>query len=581
MLTCARTCLVLLLALVATAGPAHAEGFGTLGFQSTNQPSARQTASGITLADPGYFSAAAPVLRYVDPALGNDTTCDGKGTGPASGGVPCAWASVQRALDDIPDGFTARVGIVLQPGTFSGTQSWTLAAQQGAATGVVGIEGACNTPQATFSTTNTGTAVVSGGVTKLTQWTFTPTISAGTIPATIVAGDFYLRQNNAAAASLGAMNNGRVVMASTTGGTTVRLTVGSGTAITSNSVVTAPTLCPFSTIWSGNVTIAGNATSGVLRAFGMKFAGTLAATRMTMSGNWFAGSSAIARATALSGTYSSASGVALVGGGRDTNASSVSTSWFSTSQIHAEGPANIASSVFSGTANPKIRLGGTALSALVVFGGAQLTQFITLDFEGSGTAVDVRGTANTITSNGTSSALVGCTGPVMSLEITGSPINMEAGAQWYLGCSLTSAGTYTSASTIKSGSRLWISPSGAWAATNTSTPGSDWTVGAQAAVSTANLPVTDYGSGSAVTRTDTGPAALPRIQGGTGTTTPLASCTLVAGTCAATVSTGCKCFVTPEATLSLPLRCTVSGTTATVTGAGVDVGLVNIWCPVP
>jgi hypothetical protein len=108
--------------------------------------------------------------------------------------------------------------------------------------------------------------------------------------------------------------------------------------------------------------------------------------------------------------------------------------------------------------------------------------------------------------------------------------------------------------------------------------GEDWLVGAQLVASTASLPITDYSTGSSVSKTDVGPTAVPVLQGGLGTTTPKAACTLVAGTCTATVTSGCECFVTPEVALVGVPYCTVSGVTATVTANVADTGIVNILC---
>ena len=71
-----------------------------------------------------YFSPAAAVTRYVNAATGSDVTCDGKGSGPSSGGIPCAWASVQHALDDIPNGWTNNVDILVAAGTDAANQTW-------------------------------------------------------------------------------------------------------------------------------------------------------------------------------------------------------------------------------------------------------------------------------------------------------------------------------------------------------------------------------------------------------------------------------------------------------------------------
>lgn len=525
--------------------------------------------NGSVVPDTSYFSSASMVARFVDPTNGSDTLCDGKSTAAVASAPACAWASVQRALDDVPDGYVAVVGVEVVAGTFAGTNTWELHAIRGNTTGNVRVWGAC-TPQATFTTTGTGVALTVNSVVKMSEFTFTPTIATGTIPATIANGDFHFRRIVS-----GAHFAGGPIVASTTGGTTYVTVATSGTANSTQS----PRMCPYSTVFSGTTTITGSksGTSTTLSINGIKFTGTVGTHSASMNGVWVTGTTTI-RAASMSGVYSTSADLRFIGASGDQSVSVTGCMFNSSTLAVLSGTLSMSANLFTGTGT-KLRLGSPINSASVAYGNTFITQFLSLDFEGSGAALDMRGPVQVV-ANGTSGGITGCSGGIISLDITGSPINMEHGAVASLGCGGGVYGNYTSASTVKSGSNLWAQ--GGWTAVNTSSAGQDWTVGAQATVATASLPVTDYSTGSIVSTTGVGSTSVPVAQGGLGNTAAKTACTLVAGTCTATVVAGCECFVTPEAALAGRLRCTVSGTTATVTSSdGADVGVVNALCVGP
>ncbi len=109
-----------------------------------------------------FFTGATPQLIYVDPGAGSDTTGDGLGLGTA-------YQTIQRAIDDIPTGFTKDVIIQLASGSFSGQNTSVVIAPGFNATTntssqiyVVGER----TPVFTTGTTGSG-ALVAGKTTQM------------------------------------------------------------------------------------------------------------------------------------------------------------------------------------------------------------------------------------------------------------------------------------------------------------------------------------------------------------------------------------------------------------------------------
>lgn len=224
------------------------------------------TTGGFIPIDPSYFVVATAVTRYVNPTNGSNTICDGKGTGPSSGGIPCAWASVPRAMDDIPNGYTSNVDIRISAGTFTNTETWRVTAIPGAGSPQVRIHGDCTVPTAKFTTTGTGVANVTvagggknGGVTSQVQPLYTPTIAstcgvttdtAGALPCGSITGvtdsSHFLRATTQTA---GAASAYFATLASTSPNLTI--------VNTATSALTSQSLCPFATVYSA-VTILGS-----------------------------------------------------------------------------------------------------------------------------------------------------------------------------------------------------------------------------------------------------------------------------------------------------------------------------------
>lgn len=493
------------------------------------------TGSGVVIPDPLYFSATAPLFRYVNPTTGSDTTCDGKGSASAASGNPCAWASIQRAFDDVPDGSTANIGVSVAAGTFSGTNTWRLSSLRAA--GSLTVYGDCSSPQATFSSNGTGSLITSAGsVLKTTQYLHTPTIATGTIPATIANGDFYYRQISATAASLAIPNVGRPVVASTTGGTTFISVDSTTTANTTGS----PRLCPYATIFSGTTTIDAPANAGPL-FHGMKFTGSVTATATGIAGGvWFTGTARFRNAaTTMSGIYSTSGDFTIEAQDRTTALANAYFNGAVAPQIIGI-PNSIAANVFAGTGVCKISFGIPPTTSTLSWAGTSLGNFNVNDFEGTAStaAICMRGPVQVAVRNRSDGDA--CSASSGSLEIVGAPLMLEDGATFMANCTAFT-GKYTASSVVRSGAKIWfVDAPFNWLATNTSVAGQDWTVGAQTVVATAGLPVRDYGSDSMVSYYNTaaqgGPLVVPVAQGGTGAAT-LTGVVVGAGTAAFTATT--------------------------------------------
>lgn len=521
--------------------------------------------------DVSYFSSGSTVIRYVDPTLGSDTACDGKSANPSSGGNPCAWASVQRALDDVPNGFFAQVDVHIAAGTYATPQVWNLYATPGSggtvSNPIVRVRGNCSTPTATFSSMGSGTALVSvtgggktGGVTMKNQYTFTPTVSTGSITG-VTDGSHYLVSDYTAGASP-VVNALRASTAPT-----LIVVAGSGT------LAGTKRLCPYNTIFSAlNFVGPTNATSKVVTVSALQISGIEVTSNNAITSVNFIG------------VKMSGSGPTI----RDCNfANSVSInriSFISTRPgaftfgnnlfkdgVEVTGTVGTISGVFSASTNPNCLWvnGGIGLVAGNTVTGGGIQAIFTADFEGTCTGIAMRNSHIGL-ANGTGGIAMDITGRFLKLENNSSITTL----------SQTTTGKRTLANQILSGSDFLTN--GTWSDTNVSVAGEDILVGGLPVVSYASLastPLMDFGSGSSASLTGLGPTSVPTSQGGTGTTMPRTSCTLAAGTCTATVTAGCECFVTPEVLLTAVPYCTVSGVTATVTAGAVDTGIVNIWCP--
>ncbi len=429
--------------------------------------------TGITT-DPAYFTSGTTVTRYIRPSDGSDSACDGSAN-VAGGTGACAFATAQRCLDDVPEGYAATVACVFgQAATISTAQVWTLRSRPSADVSV-NVVGDCSTPQALMSTTGAGTFVSSNGVTKLAQIQYaTPTATSGTIPTTIADGDFWFYTGTDTAPTV------RAVLANGGDGL-LHLNHNSATAQTSNVH-----LCPFGTVVNASlqaVSFGSTTATGsnlALRGIKVSSAASHSFGNVSLNGVFVTGATStnLSSAGMNGGNLFVSSAVTARTVGSTNPVYSLSTFSASTLQLLGTGYSGFTAFVFKGvTSAAKLQLGCASPSQ--GFGPVALTTFTTSDFEGSGNAICMDGGRLANTSS--------CGTAFASFDITGSPFDMHRGSYLHL-CGATS-GKYTVASVVKSGSQVTMAT--AWSATNTVDANSVWTIGAAGTFATASLPKVD------------------------------------------------------------------------------------------
>lgn len=464
--------------------------------------------------DTAYFAAAGTAyLHYVDMPAGNasaDTLCDG--LGPSTGTTrPCAWKTMQRALDDIPNGFTVTPIIRLAAGTITGTQIWTMHSIP-AASAVVTIQGDTTTPQATFTTTGTGAFSTTsagsgktGGVTSFAQMSFTPTVATGSLPATISDADFFFSTVSA----IGVLTL-RTVLAST--GTSMVLNTRSTTAVSTLS----PSLYPWATVCSGSVTLVSVVPNGlnllpVFAISGVKFTGNFNAVKVRVNGVYTTSVASTTDSTMNSGNYFQAPTSGMIGACSNANCA-WTDSTISGQVLQINGAwGGILGGVFKGTSTYKLALG--AGPGGTIFGAATIKSIAGSDFEGSTTAA-IRMMNSVMTpaniSNVTSPPTCSSTTDGLTFDIDGSPLFMDYNSV-FLVCGEV-IGKYGVASKVRTGSAIYMAAP--WSPVNVSDATQAWSVGASGVFQASDLPVTDVVEGVVVSDSSQSVStALTRVAG--------------------------------------------------------------------
>lgn len=472
------------------------------------------TGNGNTLLDTAYFATGTPVTRYVNPSTGSDTLCDGKAS-TASPTLPCAWATVQRALDDIPNGYTVNVDINLPAGTFSGTQIWlhhAVMGSAGSANPIVRIRADCTTATAVLTSTTAALNVTTagsgktGGVTQIANVLYSaPTVVSGSITG-VTDGSHYL----STALSAGVAPTVIGVRASTA--PDLLLVTTTTTAFSNRR------LCEYAsgTVFSGSITVGSivGATrpANSLVVVGISFTGTLSASQVQLVGVKVAGASSTINNSVIQ-TSVFTNQASLVNNS-PLRLAPTGTLFMKGAEMSGQW-GNVSNNVFvgGGSTNCLWVNAGVAVPSTneVSFGGMTLTRN---DFEG--TCTGIRASSSILGGLNAGANVIDITGPFIDLEDGSYFVTQNTNGNVGNG-SGTVSGKRTAANIVKSGSHL--TTNSLWVDTNVTSAGQDVIVGAQAVTSYANLPVTDYASGSTASIAGVGPTAVPIIQGGTGYTT--------------------------------------------------------------
>lgn len=401
-----------------------------------------------------FLQSGTTQVIYVRPTTGDDTTGDGLT-------ALTAYATVQRALTDIPDGFNCYVKVDVEAGTFATQQNWAVAATPGfmdpagTSTGRVYIVGDHTSPDLTLASTGAGT-LVSG---KRAQMRF----AVGAYGASITDGSHWIRQQDAVASGI---DSTKVCLASTSPDLDV--------VTPSSTAMTTVTVNPYTTTFSGTVRISapkGPALNSIPFVFiqGIKFTGSVQASNVTFDG---------VQATALPVTSDcQVQALACIGAGYSAGFSDYARKSI-VGLLIKDGALTLlgmAGSVLgcvikgAGGAAGKINAGfsGSTIASVRAPSGANLFQDV--DLEGTGDGVWLSGMSTLGNgSSGTSVTFALTSGRALLLD-HGSRLTFGNGTHAW-------TGTSTVASVVKNGAVLEGGSTG-FGVTNTTTPGDDLAVG--------------------------------------------------------------------------------------------------------
>lgn len=379
-----------------------------------------------------FFDESRIQLIYVS-TTGNDST--GNGQSPAA-----AYATVQRALRDFPDGWTADVWIIVRAGTYGGNQTWTMFATPGyktttTGTGRVAIVGDMVTGAVSLTGGVAGAAVAG----TLSQFRY----AVGAYAPVVTNGSHFLWE---AVSPANWLLSTRAVLASTSPNLDIQNS--------SNAALTNPRLSPWNTNFTGSVNInlptyrkadsthwfavyAIRFQSGVT-AYQAQFRGVRFDTTFTGVNTSCVGCVVMSATTTLTGvdgalsTFSS--GIVVAG------------------TLSLQGIVNtIASVSFLGAAAgaAKLCLGGTSATLNSTITPATVRQFLLCDFRGTGLAVMLRA-GSRLLQGGTSAA---CTCAVTG----GAGIVLDSNSVAYGGATWTWTGTSDTGATLENVSHLLTS----------------------------------------------------------------------------------------------------------------------------
>lgn len=413
-------------------------------------------AGGATLVELGtdarFFDETATQVIHV-ATTGNDVTGDGTD-------ALTPYASVNRALRDIPSGWTADVEIRVAAGTYAGNQTWSLPSLPGpklasSGTGRVAVVGAV-----------TETALTSGGAGvavagKLAQADYTFDAFAGAI----TDGSHFIREGastflyGAFPLKASASPTLRVVTATTTAFTT-------------------PMLAQWATVFSGAVRWDVPALGTLFKAYvnGVSFTSSFTASGVTARGCKFATTTTCNDVSFVGCTFA-ASTTTLTGSTAALNA--LTNCLWVAGSLALHGLINsLSSCVWRGapSAAAKLALGGISATITTALLPAWLRSLALCDFEGTGNAVRVVNGA--VHSGGSSAACtVAITGGAALIATDGARLYGAAGWAW--------TGTADAPSALTEGAALVTSTG--FAVTN---GGNDITVGELAAQAIGTQPTT-------------------------------------------------------------------------------------------
>lgn len=454
-----------LLGLVVPAGKSSAPGpTGPVGPRGRPGTTGPQGPPGPGVVTTGRFFDESVLQHIYVSTTGNDTT--GDGVTPAT-----AYATVQRALNDLPQGWRADVWISVAAGTYAGAQNWVLNVLPGArntisvsaVTGRVFVTGDLTPIQAL--TGGSGGVLVPG---KVAQYTH----AVGAYAATITDGSHWIMQAGVGtnAASLSA----RCVRASTTPNVVI--------VDSSTGALTNPQLMTWTTIFSGAINITSPAFYGTPPVFfgvqGIRFNATGVGRGVSFRGCRFdvansGQDNGLIACTFMSGTQTQT--------GNNQIASTSSSSLYVAGSLSLSGSfQSVSVNVFAGAPSVAAHLmgGGTSSTVTSMTVPAFVNLFATNDFEGTGDGIHLRAGSS-----------VGASGSVpCSFAMTnGRPIVVAGGSQVFGSQSWTGTGGLPSL--ILSGSAL--DTGGGYVVVNSVTPGQDVQVGVLAVQAVAVRPTTD------------------------------------------------------------------------------------------
>lgn len=399
-----------------------------------------------------FMSLTTPQFIHVNPSGGNDTSGDGLTAGTA-------YATIQRAIDDIPNGFKTDIVIQLAAGSFAG-QNFHCPVVPGFRTGstqaIIYVTGD-QTSAFTFASSGAGTLLAG----KSTQVQYT--VAHG---LTITDGSHWLMTSVAGQPPA----TTRVLRASST---TQIVSVQSSTVPVSNQKI-----CAYNTTFTSSFSassVRGPSDAPFLRLVGLKIDAPGIMTNILISGSRLAGGT-YQNCNVFSGVFTSSAGFIDYGQRFNTmfnalflGGATITGPRGSTQQC-----------VFSNTGNPALALGTTGFSSPPVpaHPGSGIRLATSLDFEGSGVGIMATGNAYFIGA-----------GP-LTFALTNRAVDAAHGALFASSSNHTWSGTVTGPCLLRS--RAWFNKTGiTYSVANTTTPGADFNVGAAATVVAASGSVMD------------------------------------------------------------------------------------------
>lgn len=399
-----------------------------------------------------FMGVTTPQYVYVNPSGGSDST----GTGLTSG---TAYATIQRAIDDIPHGFKTDIIVQIAAGSFSG-QNFTVNVQPGFRTGstsaaiyVMGDQ----TAAYTFASSGSG-ALVSGKAAQV-QYTLAHGL-------TITDGSHWVMNNTGAAPS-----TTRILRASTT---TQIVSVQSSTAPLSNQKI-----CAYGTVFTSSFSC-GSSTLGsggapFLHLVGLQLNAPGIMTNCVINGSRVAGGT-YQNCNIFGGVFTAATSLIDGDWGRRTMFNSLFLSG-----VTLSGPrSSVQQCVFSNTGNPCMAIGTTGFSSPPVpqHPGSGVKAVSAVDFEGSGIGIMATGNSYFIGAGS------------ITFALTNRAIDAAHGALFASSVNHTWSGTVTAPSLLRS--RAWFNKTGiTYSVSNTASPGQDFNVGALSTIVAASSSIMD------------------------------------------------------------------------------------------